>query len=55
MYWIESSKSLGTEGVSAINIAETAKWLGKKLGVPENLINENVGIKEIPLSEIITQ
>jgi len=48
LYWIQSASAIGTDGVKAINIVETAKWLGKKLGVPDKLINESIGVPEIP-------
>lgn len=53
LYWIQSASSIGVDGAKAINVAETAKWLGKKLGVPDNLINEQIGLPEITLQESI--
>ncbi|MCT4574812.1 MAG: portal protein [Alphaproteobacteria bacterium] len=53
LYWVQSASSLGQEGLSSINMTEVAKWLGKKLGVPDNLINSDIGVPEIPLEEAV--
>ena len=53
LYWIQSASSIGVEGAQAINVVETAKWLGKKLGVPDKLIKEQIGAPEITLADSV--
>lgn len=36
--WINLVAALGTDGMNAVDFFETAKWLGKTLSVPANLI-----------------
>lgn len=38
--WLNLVAGLGVEGMSAINHFETAKWLGKTLSIPSNLVIE---------------
>lgn len=38
--WVAMTLSLGAEGALAVNMFETAKWLGKTLNVPTTLIND---------------
>lgn len=38
--WVSMTSGFGQNGLSAVNIFETAKWLGKTLNVPAHLINE---------------
>lgn len=38
--WTDMLSALGVEALGAVNLFETAKWLGKTLNVPANLINE---------------
>ena len=54
LYWIQSANAIGADGSKAINVVETAKWLGKKLGVPDKLINEQIGIPEISLQDSVS-
>ena len=54
LYWIQSASAIGTDGAQAINVVETAKWLGKKLGVPDKLINEQTGLPEIALQDSVS-
>jgi hypothetical protein len=43
LYWMESVAALGAEGQAAVNKTETARWLGKALGVPTELIRSDFG------------
>lgn len=38
--WVSMLASFGDEALAAVNVFETAKWLGKTLNVPANLVNE---------------
>lgn len=38
--WLNLVTTLGAEGLSAVNMFETAKWLGRTLSVPSNLVIE---------------
>lgn len=38
--WLAMAAQMGETGLSAVNIFETAKWLGRTLNVPAVLINE---------------
>ncbi len=38
LFWMESVMAMGGEATAAINLAETARFLGDALGVPSNLI-----------------
>ncbi len=45
--WVSMTSALGMEGTSAVNMFETAKWLGKTLNVPASLINEESAVEGI--------
>lgn len=38
--WLAMAAQMGETGLSAVNLFETAKWLGRTLNVPAVLINE---------------
>lgn len=38
MVWLDAVKSMGPEALSAVDQTRTASWLGRALGVPEELI-----------------
>jgi hypothetical protein len=40
MIWLETVKSLGPDALSAVDQAQAARWLGRTLGVPEELVHE---------------
>jgi hypothetical protein len=40
MLWLDSVKSLGPEALSAVDQAAAARWLGRALGVPGELVHE---------------
>ena len=42
LYWMQSSLSLGPEAASAIDLAAATRYLGKALGVPSDLIREDI-------------
>ncbi len=42
LYWMTSSMALGPEAASAIDLAAATRYLGKALGVPSDLIREDI-------------
>jgi hypothetical protein len=40
LLWLDSVKSLGPEALSAVDQAAAARWLGRALGVPGELVHE---------------
>ena len=42
--WLNLVNSLGTGGLAAVNVFETAKTLGKILQVPDKLMNDALSI-----------
>jgi hypothetical protein len=48
LYWINTAMSLGPEAQSAIDLPSAIRHLGKALGVPSDLIKENVPVNVIP-------
>ena len=44
LYWINTALSMGPEAAASIDIAAAARYLGKALGVPSDLIREDVFI-----------
>ncbi|MCP4394038.1 MAG: phage tail protein [Alphaproteobacteria bacterium] len=38
--WLQSVQTMGPEAVKAVNVLSAARWLGRALGVPAELINE---------------
>lgn len=43
LYWLNSVGSLGAEAESAVNKPEAARWMGRSLGVPVELIRSEIG------------
>lgn len=42
--WIEAAQAMGPEAAAALNTAAAARWLGRALGVPGELIREDVPV-----------
>jgi hypothetical protein len=42
LYWINTALSMGPEAASSIDLAAATRHLGKALGVPSDLIRENI-------------
>jgi hypothetical protein len=42
--WLQSVQSMGANAAQSVNVAATARWLGNALGVPAELINNEVGL-----------
>lgn len=51
LMWLESAKALGPEAMRTVNVAEAARWLGRALGVPGELIRDT-GATESLLAEL---
>ncbi|SDG53425.1 Bacteriophage head to tail connecting protein [Limimonas halophila] len=44
--WIERVAQVGQAGLDAVDIPETARWLGRTLGVPDELMRSDAAITE---------
>lgn len=42
LFWVNSVQSMGGEAASAVNFAQTARFLGEALGVPSDLIRKDL-------------
>lgn len=42
LFWVESALAMGGEAVNAVDLAETARFLGEALGVPSDLIRKDL-------------
>ncbi|NQU61017.1 MAG: head-tail connector protein [Rhodospirillales bacterium] len=40
MLWLDTVKTLGPEGLAAVDLAQAGRWLGRAFGVPSELIRE---------------
>jgi len=47
LYWMTSALSLGPEAASAIDLAAATRYLGKALGVPSDLIREDIPLTNL--------
>jgi len=43
LYWLNSVGSMGAEAETAVNKPEAARWMGRALGVPVELIRSEIG------------
>ncbi len=48
LYWMNSALAMGPEAAQAVNLSEAVRHLGKALGVPSDLIREDVILPVIP-------
>lgn len=46
--WVERLAAFGEPALAVVNVAETARWIGRRLGVPGSLINEEPVLDELP-------
>lgn len=46
LVWLDSVRALGPEALAAVDQAAAARWLGRTLGVPGELIREGSGVAE---------
>jgi len=53
LFWINTALSLGVEGSQAVDIAEAARHLGRALGVPADLIREEIPLPDLPDPETL--
>ena len=53
LYWINTALSLGPDASASIDLAKATRHLAKALGVPSDLIRENVMPQQLPLNETI--
>ena len=44
LFWVDSVLSMGGDAVSAVNMSATARFLGEALGVPSDLIHNNLAV-----------
>lgn len=51
LYWINSTLAMGAEASQAIDLSDAARHLGKAMGVPSDLIREDI---QLPTEPIIT-
>jgi hypothetical protein len=42
LYWMNTALTMGAEGAQAVNLTEAVRHLGKALGVPSDLIREDI-------------
>jgi hypothetical protein len=47
LYWMTSSMALGPEAASAIDLSAATRYLGKALGVPSDLIREDIILPQL--------
>jgi hypothetical protein len=40
LIWLESVRAMGPEAIAAVDVSASARWLGRALGVPSELIRE---------------
>lgn len=55
MYWINTALAMGPEAASAVDLSAAARHLGKALGVPSDLIRENISLTETLPTETLQQ
>lgn len=48
--WLNAASSFGPEGMAAIDLPAAVRWMGRKLGVPSNLIRE---APAVALAEVV--
>ena len=52
LYWMNTTLSMGAEAASAIDLPAAARYLGKALGVPSDLIREDVSLPILNENEL---
>lgn len=52
LYWMNTTLSMGAEAASAIDLPAAARYLGKALGVPSDLIREDVPLPILNETEL---
>jgi hypothetical protein len=52
LYWINTALSMGAEAATAVDLAAATRHLGKALGVPSDLIRENIPLPSLNENEL---
>jgi hypothetical protein len=48
MLWLDAVRGLGPEALTVVDLAAAARWLGRALGVPGELMRDNLACREPP-------
>ena len=54
MLWLDTVKTLGPEGLAAVDLAEAGRWLGRAFGVPSDLIRDLPNPRANPRANSLT-